>query len=133
METAPRVPASIDEYIAGFPEEVQQVLRQIRATIRDAAPDAEETISYQIPTFTLHGRYLIYFAGFKKHVSVYPAPVANPEFAEEMAVYGSGRGTAKFPLGKPIPFDLITRMVQFRMREALSRPEAKRKQPPKRP
>lgn len=119
--------ASMDEYIAGFPDDVQTVLRQIRSTIRAAAPDAEETISYQIPTFTLHGTYLIYFAGFKKHVSVYPAPVDNPEFAEEMAVYGSGRGTARFPLNRPIPLDLITRMVKFRIQETLSRLEAKGK------
>jgi uncharacterized protein YdhG (YjbR/CyaY superfamily) len=120
-------PASIDEYIAGFPDDVQKILQKVRETIRNAAPDAEETISYQIPTFTLGGRYLIYFAGFKKHVSVYPAPVGNAEFAEEMSVYGSGKGTAKFPLDKPIPFDLITRMVKFRMQETLSRLEAKGK------
>lgn len=111
-------PASIDEYIAGFPDDVQPVLRQVRATIRDAAPDARETISYQIPTFVLDGRPLIYFAGFKKHVSVYPAPVGSAEFADEMAVYGSGRGTAKFPLNRPIPFDFIHRLVEFRLREA---------------
>jgi uncharacterized protein YdhG (YjbR/CyaY superfamily) len=123
--------ASIDEYIAGFPDDVQRVLQQVRTTIRAAAPDAEEAISYGIPTFRLHGTYLIYFAGFKKHVSVYPAPVANPRFAEEMAIYGSGKGTAKFPLDKPIPFDLITRMVQFRITETLARVEAKRRKTPR--
>lgn len=127
MTPAQPAPATIDEYIAGFPDDVQQVLRQVRAAIRDAAPDAEEAISYQIPTFRLHGTYLIYFAGFKKHVSVYPAPVENAEFAEEMKVYGSGKGTAKFPLNKPIPFDLITRMVQFRIAETVARTDAKRK------
>ena len=125
MATQP-APGSIDEYIAGFPDDVQPVLRQIRATIRQAAPDARETISYQIPTFTLDGRYLIYFAGFKKHVSVYPAPVQNAEFADEMAVYGSGKGTARFPLDKPIPLDLIRRLVEFRIREERAR-AAKRK------
>jgi uncharacterized protein YdhG (YjbR/CyaY superfamily) len=120
-------PATIDEYIAGFPDDVQEILQKVRETIRNAAPDAEETISYQIPTFTRGGRYLIYFAGFRKHVSVYPAPVGNAEFAEEMAVYGSGKGTAKFPLDRPIPFDLITRMVKYRMQETLPRLEAKGK------
>ena len=119
-------PGSIDEYIGGFPDDVQQVLRQVRATIRDAAPDARETISYQIPTFALDGHPVVYFAGFKKHVSVYPAPVGSAEFAEEMAKYGSGRGTAKFPLDKPIPFDLIRRIVDFRLRETRER-SAKRK------
>lgn len=127
MKTAQPAYAGIDEYIAAFPHDVQAVLRQVRATIRAAAPEAEEAISYQIPTFKLNGTYLIYFAGFKKHVSVYPAPVGNAEFAEEMAVYGSGKGTAKFPLDRPIPFDLITRMVEFRIRETLARAEAKGK------
>ncbi len=127
MAATQPAPAGIDEYIAGFPDDVQKVLQKVRETIRNAAPDAEETISYQIPTFTLGGRYLIYFAGFKKHVSVYPAPVGNAEFAEEMAVYGSGKGTAKFPLDRPIPFGLITRMVKLRMQETLSRVEAKGK------
>lgn len=121
------VPGSVDEYIAGFPDDVQQVLRRIRAAIRDAAPEAEETISYQIPTFKVGGTYLIYFAGFKKHVSVYPAPVEHPDFAEEMKVYGSGRGTARFPLDRPVPLDLITRMVKFRMQDAQSRLQARAK------
>jgi uncharacterized protein YdhG (YjbR/CyaY superfamily) len=121
METAHPAPRTIDEYIAGFPPDVQQVLRTIRSTIRDAAPDAEETISYGIPTFRLNGAPLIYFAGFKKHVSVYPAPVGNPDFADEMRVYGSGKGTAKFPLDRPIPLDLITRMTRFRVQQTLYR------------
>ncbi|HEU0302859.1 MAG TPA: DUF1801 domain-containing protein [Longimicrobium sp.] len=127
MRTAQPGPGTIDEYIAGFPAATQQVLQQVRATIRAAAPDAEEAISYQIPTFRLKGRYLIYFAGFKEHVSVYPAPVENPEFAADMAVYGSGKGTAKFPLNRPIPFDLITRLVQFRIGETLRLVDAKGK------
>lgn len=127
MRIAQPAPAGIDEYIAGFPGEVQDVLRQIRATIREEVPEAEEAISYQIPTFRLQGAYLIYFAGFKKHVSVYPAPVEHPEFAEEMAVYGSGRGTAKFPLGKPLPLDFIRRIVHFRTRETLARLQTKKK------
>ena len=119
MESAQPPARSIDDYIAGFPDDVQEVLQQIRATIRDAAPDAEETISYGIPTFRLNGTYLVYFAGYRKHVSVYPAPVGNAEFAAEMAVYGSGKGTAKFPLDRPIPQDVIRKIVQFRIQETL--------------
>lgn len=127
MTTDRAAPAGIDDYIAGFPAETQEVLQQVRTTIREAAPEAEETISYGMPTFRLNGTYLVYFAGYKKHVSVYPAPVGNAEFAEEMAVYGSGKGTAKFPLDRPIPFGLITRLVEFRITETLARAEAKRK------
>jgi uncharacterized protein YdhG (YjbR/CyaY superfamily) len=128
LTTGPVVPASIDDYIAGFPAEVREVLRKIRATIREAAPEAEETISYQIPTFTLNGRHLVYFAGYRKHVSVYPAPVGDPRFAEEMAVYGSGKGTAKFPLHKPIPYDLIRRLVEFRIAATQAKTGPKGKQ-----
>lgn len=120
MKTEQAAPETIDAYIAGFPPDVQAILQQIRATIREAAPDTEEAISYRIPTFNLDGRYLIYFAGFKSHVSVYPAPMGAAEFADEMAVYGSGKGTMKFPLDKPIPFDLIRRLVEFRRRESLA-------------
>ncbi|HEX5869693.1 MAG TPA: DUF1801 domain-containing protein [Longimicrobium sp.] len=125
MTTDRTVPGSIDEYIAGFPAEVQRVLQEIRATIREAAPDAEEAISYGIPTFNLKGRYLIYFAGFKKHVSVYPAPMGVAEFADEMSIYGSGKGTMKFPLGKPVPLDFVRRIVEFRAKENLARAAAK--------
>jgi uncharacterized protein YdhG (YjbR/CyaY superfamily) len=117
-------PATVDDYIAGFPDDMQAVLRQVRATIRDAAPDAQETISYRIPAFTLGGRQLIYFAGHSKHVAVYPAPVANPDFAEEMAVYGSGKGTAKFRLDQPLPMDVIRKIVKFRIEDTLARAAA---------
>ena len=121
---AEATPASIDDYIAGFPEEVQSVLRQVRAIIREEAPDAQETISYQIPTFTLAGRHLVYFAGHSKHVAVYPAPVANPGFAAEMAAYGSGKGTAKFRLDQPLPVDVIRKIVKFRIEDTLARSAA---------
>ena len=118
-------PKTIDEYIAGFPPDVQELLQKVRATIQKAAPEAEETISYKIPTFNLNGRYLIYFAGYKKHISLYPAPIGNPEFAEEIAPYESGKGTLKFPLDGPIPFRLITRIVKFRAKENSRRAGAK--------
>lgn len=127
MDAARSAPTSIDEYIAGFPAEVQAVLRQMRETIRSAAPDAGETIRYGIPTFTMNGTYLVYFAGFKKHVSLYPVPVEHPKFAEEMAVYGSGKGTMKFPLGEPLPVDLITRIVKHLMRVNEARAAARKK------
>lgn len=107
--------STIDEYIAAFPADVQKILQKIRKTIKKAVPKAEETISYQIPTIKLNGKYLIYFAGFAKHVSVYPAPREAAEFKEELASYKGGKGTVQFPLDKPIPYDLITRIVKFKI------------------
>lgn len=108
-------PKDIDEYIAGFPPAVQKILREIRSVIRKAAPKALESISYQIPTYKLDGKVLIYFAGFAKHVSVYPAPRDAREFGKELAGYKGGKGTVQFPLNKAIPYDLITRIVNFRV------------------
>lgn len=132
MTTPPVTPRTIDEYIARFPPEVQELLQKVRTTIKKVVPKAEETISYKMPTFTLNGSYLIYFAGYKKHISLYPAPIGNPEFAEEIAPYESGRGTLKFPLEKPIPYKLITRIVKFRAKENLARAQAKGKNGSKR-
>lgn len=106
--------ANIDEYISWFPKDTQKVLKLIRATIRKAAPRAEEVISYAIPAYKLDGKWLIYFAGFTNHVSVYPAPRGKPEFKTELAKYKGGKGTVQFPLSEPIPTDLITRIVKFR-------------------
>jgi len=108
-------PKDIDEYISGFPTDVQNVLKKIRSTIRKAAPKAVESISYQIPTFKVDGRVLIYFAAFTKHVSVYPAPRGADEFKDELKVYKGGKGTVQFPLDASIPYDLIARIVKFRM------------------
>jgi uncharacterized protein YdhG (YjbR/CyaY superfamily) len=124
MRTAPK---DIDEYIAGFPNDVQELLNKIRMTIRKAAPDAEETISYQIPTFTLKGKYLVYFAAFKKHIGLYPAPRGIEKFKKELSVYEGGKGTVRFPLDRPIPFGLIERIVKFRVKESLERAKAKGK------
>lgn len=110
-------PTSIDEYIAGFPKETQKALKLIRATIRKAAPNATEAISYAIPAFKLDGKWLIYFAGFANHVSVYPAPRGKPEFKTELAKYKGGKGTVQFPLDAPLPTDLITRIVKFRAKD----------------
>lgn len=111
----------MDEYIAEFPPEVQEVLEQMRALIKAAAPDATETISYAIPTFDLNGKHLVHFAGFKKHIGFYPVSSAMVEFADELKPYKSGQGSVQFPLGQPLPKDLIGRIVEFRVRENMSR------------
>ena len=109
--------SSIDEYIAGFPPETQKVLEELRALIRAAAPDATETISYAIPTFDLNGRHLVHFAGYAKHIGFYPVPSGMEAFKEELKPYKSGKGSAQFPLGQPLPTDLIRRIVEFRVEE----------------
>jgi uncharacterized protein YdhG (YjbR/CyaY superfamily) len=119
MNTARTKPKDIDEYIARFPKNVRDILKDIRMVIRKAAPDASEKISYQIPTFTLQGSYLIYFAAYKKHIGLYPAPRGVKEFTKELTAYEGGKGTVRFPIDKPIPFGLIQRIVKFRRREAL--------------
>jgi uncharacterized protein YdhG (YjbR/CyaY superfamily) len=106
-------PATVDEYIAGFPSDVQALLKKVRSTILKAAPGAEESISYQIPAFKSNG-VLVYFAAFKQHISLYPAPRGNAAFKKELAVYAGGKGTVRFPLDRPIPLDLIRRIVRFR-------------------
>jgi uncharacterized protein YdhG (YjbR/CyaY superfamily) len=111
---------SIDEYIDTFPEDVQTVLKQVRKTIKAAASEAGEKISYGIPTFTLNGKYLIYFAGWKHHISLYPIPVGDEALNQEIAPYISGKGTLKFPIGKPMPLKLITKIVKLKVAESLS-------------
>ena len=109
--------ATIDEYIAGSPPQTQAALEELRTLIRACAPGATETISYAIPTFDLNGRHLVHFAGYAKHVGFYPIPSAMTAFAEELAPYKSGKGSAQFPLGEPLPVDLIRRIVEFRVAE----------------
>ena len=108
---------SIDAYIAGFPAATQAVLEELRAVIRAAAPDATETISYAIPTYDLGGRHLVHFAGYAKHVGFYPVPSGIEAFKEELAPYRKGKGSAQFPLGRPLPADLVRRIVEFRVEE----------------
>jgi uncharacterized protein YdhG (YjbR/CyaY superfamily) len=123
MRAKQTAPGNIDEYIAGFPQDVQAMLEKIRTTIRRAAPGAEETISYQIPTFTLKGN-LVHFAAFKKHIGFYPTSTGIAKFKDELAAYKSAKGSVQFPLDKPIPYGLIGRIVRFRVRENLERAEA---------
>ena len=119
-------PQTIDEYIARFPPDVQEILRKVRATIRRAAPDAKEAIRYQMPTFVLEGN-LVHFAAFKNHVGLYPTPSATESFREELSPYETGKGSIRLPLGKPIPYDLISKIVKFRVKENLEKAEAKGK------
>lgn len=124
--TSPKPPQNIDEYVAGFPEDVQELLEKVRATIREAAPDAEEAIKYQIPTFTLNGN-LVHFAAFKNHIGFYPAPRGIEAFKDELSAYKGAKGSVQFPFGEPIPYELIGRIVRFRVQENLAKAEAKRK------
>lgn len=113
--------ASIDEYIAQFPAETQTALEEMRAIIRDLAPDAVETISYAIPTFDLGGTHLVHFAGYARHVGLYPTPSGMEAFADDLAPYKRGKGSAQFPLSEPLPVELIRRIVEFRVREVTGR------------
>ncbi len=126
MRTHQAAPKNIDEYIAAFPHDVQEIMEKIRLTIRKAAPDAEETISYQIPTFTLKGN-LVHFAAFKKHIGFYPTSTGVEKFKNELSVYEGAKGSVRFPLDKPIPFALISKIVKFRVKENLDRAAAKGK------
>ena len=126
MKTKPSAPTTIDEYIAGFPPDVQAILQKIRATIRKAAPQAEETIKYQMPTFTLHGN-LVHFAAFKNHIGFYPVPTGIEAFKRELSVYKGGKGSIQFPLDQPIPYGLISKIVKFRVKENLAKAAAKGK------
>lgn len=113
-------PKNIDEYIAGFPENVQHMLQQIRETIQKAAPKAEEAISYAMPTFKLNGN-LIHFAGYKNHIGLYPAPQGIEAFKKELSAYKGAKGSVQFPLDQPMPLALITKIVKFRVAQSLEK------------
>ncbi|GEO11284.1 iron chaperone [Segetibacter aerophilus] len=123
MKAAPKV-NDVDTYIASFPGETRKLLEQVRATIKQAAPEAEEVISYQIPAYKFHGM-LVYFAAYEKHIGFYPTPSGIAAFKEELAVFKSAKGSVQFPLDKPLPLDLITEIVTFRVRENAERAEIK--------
>ncbi len=126
MRSAQTAPKNIDEYISGFTPEVQEILQKIRATIRKAAPDAQETIKYQMPTFTLNGN-LVYFASFKNHIGFYPPVTGDKALEKLLSVYEGPKGSLKFPLDEPIPYDLIKKIVEVSVRENLERAWAKQK------
>jgi uncharacterized protein YdhG (YjbR/CyaY superfamily) len=108
---------NVDQYIKTFPVDVQKLLEQIRVTIKKSAPEAAESISYGMPAFKTHGKPLVYFAGFKNHIGFYATPTGHTEFAEELSKYKCGKGSVQFPLDRPIPFDLIRRIVEFRVKK----------------
>lgn len=119
--------ATIDEYIASFPPEVQEKLRSIRAVIHATVPDAEETIRYAIPTFRLNGRNLVHFAGFRDHISFFPTASGVNHFRGELSPYTISKGTIRFPLDEPMPLDLVERITHFRAEEIRSRKPKKKK------
>ena len=116
MKTSDKNIMTIDDYIAGFPENVQEILEQLRQTIRNAAPESEETISYQMPAFKQKG-ILVYFAAFKNHIGFYPTPSGVEKFKKELSGYEVSKGTVKFPIDKTIPLDLVSKIVKFRVKE----------------
>ncbi|MBK7781630.1 MAG: DUF1801 domain-containing protein [Ardenticatenia bacterium] len=119
--TARSTATTIDAYIAGFPAATQEALQAMRALIREAAPEATETISYAIPTFDLNGRHLAHFAGYARHIGFYPVPTGIEAFKEELAAFKTGKGSVQFPLDQPLPADLIRRIVAFRLLEHAGR------------
>lgn len=116
METNKTTPQNIDEYIAGFPNDIQTILQKIRKIVKKAAPEATEKISYQMPTFYLNGN-LVHFAAFKHHIGFYPTPSGTTKFRKEIANYKAAKGSIQFPLDEPIPYELITKIVEFRVKE----------------
>jgi uncharacterized protein YdhG (YjbR/CyaY superfamily) len=126
MKTDQTEPTTIDEYIADFPPDVQAILEKIRGIIRKEAPDAEEAMKYRLPTFTLKGN-LVHFGAFKNHIGFYPTPSGTEKFRNELSVYEGAKGSVRFPLDQPMPYDLIREIVRFRVKETLRRAEEKKK------
>jgi uncharacterized protein YdhG (YjbR/CyaY superfamily) len=120
LSTPKKVFKTVDEYIAMFPKNIQSILKELRQAIKDSAPNAEEAISYQMPTFKLNGN-LVWFAAFKNHIGFYPKTSAIEAFKEELSDYEVTKGTVRFPLNKPIPFNLVKKMVRYRVKENLDK------------
>ena len=112
---------NIDEYISLFPKNVQEILQKLRQAIKESAPQAQEVISYQMPALKLHGRILVYFAAFKNHIGFFPTASGVAAFKKELSGYETSKGTIRFPLDKPIPFDLVRKIVKFRVKENLEK------------
>ena len=117
--------ASVDDYIGTFPKDIQKILEEVRRTIKAAAPDAREKISYQIAAFELNGKNLIHFAGWKNHISMYPIPSGSAAFNKKVSKYAAGKGTLQLPLDKPLPLKLITEIVKLRIEDNLAKAEIK--------
>ncbi len=120
-------PKDIDEYIESFPKDIQNNLEQIRAAVKKAAPEAEESISYGMPAFKTNGEPLVYFAAFKNHIGFYATPTGHSEFIKELSNYKQGKGSVQFPLDKPLPLGLINKIVKFRVKENSERAKMKKK------
>lgn len=117
----------IDQFISTYPPEVQTILQKIRKLIQKSAPGAEEAMSYGIPTFKLNGKNLVHFSAFKEHIGFYPTPSGIEKFKKELSAYEGAKGSVKFPLNKPIPYALITKIVQFRVKEVTAQTAPKKK------
>ena len=109
--------SSVDAYILSFSKELQAILNKVRATIKENAPEAIESISYQMPAYKLNGKPLVYFAGYKKHIGFYATPTGHEQFAKALSKYKQGKGSVQFPINEPIPYSLIARIVKFRVKE----------------
>ena len=125
-----KTPRDIDDYVSGFAPDVQGVLQRIRSTVRKAAPAAEEMISYQMPAFTQNG-VLVYFAAFKTHIGLYPPVRGDASIQKAVAAYAGEKGNLRFPLGEPIPYGLITRIVKLRLKQNLAKAVVRTQRPPK--
>lgn len=119
-------PETVDEYIAGFPPNVRQKLEQIRSAVRALVPEAEETIKYRVPTFVLHEN-LVHFAAFANHIGFYPAPSGIAKFRNELSAYKTAKGSVQFPIDKPLPLDLVSKIVKFRAEEVRAKLAAKKR------
>jgi uncharacterized protein YdhG (YjbR/CyaY superfamily) len=122
-----KTPETIDEYIAVFPMDVQQRLQRLRQVILEAAPDAEEAIRYQMPTFRLAGKNLVHFAAFRHHIGFYPIPSGIAAFKKELSPYKQGKGSVQFPLDEPVPYELVKKIVAFRVKETIQSIKEKKK------
>lgn len=126
MEENKITPKSIDEYILQFPPHIQEILQMLRKVIKEAVPDAQEKISYQMPTFVLHGN-LVHFAAFKNHIGFYPTPSAIQAFKDELSKYKGGKGSVQFPIEEPMPYELVSDIVKFRAFENIKKAKEKSK------
>jgi len=125
MDAPSRQFKTIDEYIAMFPDDVRRILNELRQTIREAAPEAQETINYQMPTFRLNGN-LVHFAAFKNHIGFYPTPTGIEAFKKELSAYPGAKGSVQFPLHEPLPLSLIRRIVEYRVKENQEKKQKKK-------
>lgn len=125
MEGNKNSPESIDQYIK-FPPELQEKLEMLRKIIRESAPEATEKISYQMPTFVLHGN-LVHFAAFKNHIGFYPTPSGIDAFRQELSEYKGSKGAIQFPLDKPLPYQLVSKIVKYRVTENIQKAGSKLK------